>query len=652
MQPVLFSPTRPQATSRRARDASKQGPWRCSNCPKEFAQKEYRYKHQQRCIQSSQRQKLSKQKSCTACAASKLSCDLGTPSCSRCINRNKTCRYVSASNPNATSQQIEAAQRPRGHHIRADSGQPYDNNSVVGDNSSLSNYSTRRQSELELEAVMQDAGDQSRSSATSNSLSLAALQQQQLSVPTSHGININGWNVNTQTNRPSVGFGDPTPSPGQLERDSISLFNLTNEAEAASRWQQEIPWFSQNPFLSPELPISPELEDPMQGNGFTGASEDLNFDLLGSLGILTQNRITPGQISQPGGFSTMLNTPVSSDGHYPRTASIAEPHSNQNSPLDVEADTEQGKTLHGAVKAARGTDLPNTAATRPQYGISQNLQSCPFHRLHKDDDLIKMVSNYPSVMLQPGVYPPFVHHKLYRCSAGDVAEPLAKAFCCVGAFYASVPVSETFVYSLINEETNKLVKGFHQIPRSDADMLAVVHAMCIYQILGFFVSINPEQTRAAESQQMFFLKMTRRLAKQYLQTSTVKDGEESNWRKWLMDETIRRTVFLVNAINTLSCRIQKQDPNYFEPLDNDLIHNLTLPAPEVVWKASSAEEWTLAKSQLPSDDLSRTKVTIRQAVDQIKNSGRLGDRGTRASQLQFDVFDDFTKLVIATADVQ
>lgn len=146
--------------------------------------------------------------------------------------------------------------------------------------------------------------------------------------------------------------------------------------------------------------------------------------------------------------------------------------------------------------------------------------------------------------------------------------------------------------------------------------------------------------------------MTRRLAKQYLQTSTVKDGEETNWRKWLMDETIRRTVFLVNAINTLSCRIQKQDPNYFEPLDNDLIHNLTLPAPEVIWKASSAEEWTLAKSQLPSDDLVRTKVTIRQAVDQIKNSERLGDRGTRTSQLQFDVFDDFTKLVIATADVQ
>ncbi|KAF5988321.1 hypothetical protein FBULB1_1545 [Fusarium bulbicola] len=624
MQPVLFSPSRSEATSHRARDASKQGPWRCSNCPKEFAQSEYyalscfvmvipfekmtvracaaynrtpgstllhSFFSSLRCIQSSQRQKLSKQKSCIACAASKLSCDLGTPSCSRCINRNKTCRYVSANNPNATSQQIEASQR--GQHARTNSGQPYDN-TVIGNSSSLSSYSTRRQSDLELEAVMHNAGDQSRTSATSNGLPLAALQPQTLPAHTPHGIDINGWQANTQTNRPNVGFGDPTPSPGRLERDSISLFNLANETEAASRWQQEIPWFSQNAFLSPELPISPELDDSLQGSGFTGASEDLNFDLLGSLGILTHNRTTPGQASQPDGFSTMLNTPVSSDDHYPRITSIANHHSNQNCPLDVEADTEQGKTLHGAVKAARGTDVPNAVALRLPYGITPNLQSCPFHRLHKDDDLIKMVSNYPSVMLKPG----------------------------------------------------------HQLPGSDADMLAVVHAMCIYQILGFSVSVNPEQTRAAESQQMFFLKMTRRLAKQYLQTSTVEDGEESNWRKWLMDETIRRTVFLVNAINTLSCRVQKQDPNYFEPLNNNLIHNLTLPAPEAIWKASSAEKWTLAKSQLPADDFTRTKVTVRQAVDQIKSIGRSGDRGTHVSPLQFDMFDDFTKLVIATADVQ
>jgi hypothetical protein len=47
----------------------------------------------------------------------------------------------------------------------------------------------------------------------------------------------------------------------------------------------------------------------------------------------------------------------------------------------------------------------------------------------------------------------------------------------------------------------------HQLPKSDVDMLAVVHAMCVYQILGFFDGMTSEQTRAAESKQMFFLKV-------------------------------------------------------------------------------------------------------------------------------------------------
>lgn len=39
-------------------------------------------------------------------------------------------------------------------------------------------------------------------------------------------------------------------------------------------------------------------------------------------------------------------------------------------------------------------------------------------------------------------------------------------------------------------------------------MLAVVHAMCIYQIIGFFSSSNTEHARATELQHSFFLKVT------------------------------------------------------------------------------------------------------------------------------------------------
>ena len=155
--------------------------------------------------------------------------------------------------------------------------------------------------------------------------------------------------------------------------------------------------------------------------------------------------------------------------------------------------------------------------------------------------------------------------------------------------------------------------------------------------------------------------MTRRLIKQYLQSPTGEEGEEVDWRKWLMNETIRRTVFLVNAINTLSCRIQKQNPYYFEPLDDNLVRNLTLPAPDSVWKASSAEEWMAAKAQLGQDDVARSRLTIRQAIDQISEGSDFNDRqypgrtqnfGNGAYILQFDNLDDFTRLVIATVDVQ
>lgn len=38
-------------------------------------------------------------------------------------------------------------------------------------------------------------------------------------------------------------------------------------------------------------------------------------------------------------------------------------------------------------------------------------------------------------------------------------------------------------------------------------MLAVIHAMCIYQILGFFVSSSPAQARLSELLHLFFLKV-------------------------------------------------------------------------------------------------------------------------------------------------
>ncbi|KAF4333981.1 hypothetical protein FBEOM_12187 [Fusarium beomiforme] len=490
----------------------------------------------------------------------------------------------------------------------------------------------------------------------------SAQRQQQSRFPhsASSSMDLDAWQMDAQPERRQPmeqvlhgNFDDAWLNPSLPQRDTNPFLRMGSESEPISRWQQDVLGLSRDPFQSNEIPVSPDLDQSIQGNGLHAMSEDLNFDLLGSLGILTQHQITPSQASQQQSpFSAILNTPVSTESLDPIPFSSmpsTDPEIGPKSTPNQAVETKRNESLHQAVAAIRGSTAPDP---RPKYGESGRRQSCPFSKLHSDDDLIKMVRSYPSVMIRPGHYPPFVHHKLYRCAAGDVAEPLAKAFCCVGAFYASVPTSESFVYSLINEESNKLVRGFHQGPGSDSNMLAVVHAMCVYQILGFFVSTNAEQAHSAELQHMYFLKMTRRLIKLYLQSSAREDDEETNWRTWLMNETIRRTVFIVNAINTLSCRIQKQDSYYFESLDDNFVGSLTLPAPEAIWNASSVEEWRVAKSQLGSDDMARSKLTIRQAIDQIKKLGSHSTGWRNGSQLQFEHLDDFTRLIIATVEVE
>lgn len=53
-----------------------------------------RDRHKRRCAKSATKVKVSKRKSCLACAQSKLGCDLGTPACSRCVSRGTSCEYA------------------------------------------------------------------------------------------------------------------------------------------------------------------------------------------------------------------------------------------------------------------------------------------------------------------------------------------------------------------------------------------------------------------------------------------------------------------------------------------------------------------------------------------------------------------------------
>lgn len=160
-------------------------------------------------------------------------------------------------------------------------------------------------------------------------------------------------------------------------------------------------------------------------------------------------------------------------------------------------------------------------------------------------------------------------------------------------------------------------------------MLAVLHAMIVYQALGLF-SESTKQTRDGELHQPFLLKvcvsdllptyfasattafrrltlninrqqMVRKVAQKYRKdlvhdpTSPTTPG----WRQWSFTETLRRTIFLAHAINVLSARLEKQDPFFYEALDSDLVLDMPLPAPAALWEAATEGHWLSARASVP-----------------------------------------------------
>ena len=244
-----------------------------------------------------------------------------------------------------------------------------------------------------------------------------------------------------------------------------------------------------------------------------------------------------------------------------------------------------------------------------------NLKAAP-RTLYSDLELLKLVQSYPAMMLQKNFYPPFVHHSLYRDTEGRVAGPLANALCCVSAYSNIVPSSESLVYNMINTERERLIRRSHSWTSPDINALGALHAMCVYQIIGLLDIKDPAQIRNAELQHPYFLKLARRLWQENRYVSG-RQNEYMDWETWVVDETLRRTFYLVNIVNTLSRRFNPQNLSYYEGLDEDLILNSTLPAPDQMWKATTSEEWEAAKRKFNWDP--RNQPTVHMIIS------RLGD---------------------------
>lgn len=82
----------------------------------------------------------------------------------------------------------------------------------------------------------------------------------------------------------------------------------------------------------------------------------------------------------------------------------------------------------------------------------------------------------------------------------------------------------------------------------------------------------------------------------------------------------------------LSARLHKQDPFFYEALDGDLVLDMPLPTPAVLWEATSEAQW----------------LSVQAGAPWIPSTGRVVLRETTGATKDNDIF---TKIIIATLDV-
>lgn len=261
-------------------------------------------------------------------------------------------------------------------------------------------------------------------------------------------------------------FRDPGMSPGWLRRNfyPFDASRSENSESSPQPWQANDPWASRGTIMTPDgcrpAGMNDNVANPSMTTGLAG--DELNFDLLGSLGVLTRNRITPALDPGQAPMEGYLQTGIPRDNLNLRLDTSARNliAIDPNLPQEARGDGQGSSTLHDAVKPS----YDQTSLTlRGKPDDMTRPSPYPYFKFPSSEELVRIISSYPRIMVRPGEYPPFVHHKLYRCSTGDIPEPLAKAFCCIGAFYSSVPTSKNYVYNLLNEESGALVKEFVSI---------------------------------------------------------------------------------------------------------------------------------------------------------------------------------------------
>ncbi|PLB50397.1 hypothetical protein P170DRAFT_143228 [Aspergillus steynii IBT 23096] len=540
---------------------------RCDVCNKSYTRPDLRDRHRRRCITKAGQERKSKRKSCDTCAKKKIRCSLSRPSCLRCTQLRIQCQYPQSPFP---------APRPsQGVSIMA----------------------------MDQPQLVQLGG-------MSDPSGVMAGHSQVFPTPILNSADLLPASLWNNYDLSNIQFVDPA-----LTQDFLSSTNATGVASLPSNDA----FAALSDFQSAESDFIRNAGSLSLHSGALSSAGPLSNVRSNSGHLPTPNQDVPSQEKEasPSGLTGSLHSPPSSDVSW-RNSSTDEDSMSAN--LTNRLYSPAHLIFAHSFTIGMGPDIQTDASSLCQ-------------------DMLSHLREYPGLVLDRDFWSPFVHHRLYRCSLGGMAEPMANALACVGAYASCAGSSFGFVNRMINEERDKLVRKFHSYTNTPEPCLAALHAVCIYQIMGLFgdaflpashkarlADVEDEDRRReefekeAELHSTFVLKMTRRLTGLHAKALHVHHEDEMDWDQWKFMESLRRNMFFVHIINILGSKARQLNENYFEPLGDDLILGIPLPAPERMWRACSAEEWYMARAEtlgVEADPTARPRTLqeLLQAVD-------------------------------------
>ncbi|KAH8125324.1 hypothetical protein LI328DRAFT_167445 [Trichoderma asperelloides] len=319
--------------------------------------------------------------------------------------------------------------------------------------------------------------------------------------------------------------------------------------------------------------------------------------------------------------------------------------------------------------ASSSNNTRSSAASSPS-------SSAPFSVVH-------ILSEYASLLTKSYFSSPFLHHSQYsQYSSADpdmtILPLTAMAICCASSI--SLSAEKTFFRRAMDAARERLIGSFPSyqcMQKWDA-----LHSMLIFVCMDMKEIIGDESEGWKLTPPVkglgspFLLKMTESYLQSYPEIrnhdinvfsdpkSSPCSAATSQWARWRITETARRTIFFTNMVNFYSNydhKTGKLSP-YYEALNNDLILNMPLPCNHAAWLARDEESWSLAmKRHSPlayyhSPDFNHAGNGVLSSESCLKNVlSKFTKQELQAeigNQIGFSDSDDLRRFIILSAGEQ